>query len=144
MGFIRMIIGLPLIIIIAVFAFMNNELVNFDFWPFTFKVTVSQSMAIIFFIVLGYIIGKVDSWMSYSSMRKALRCQVKQNKKLSAQQQKLSEKVQGLQGAIESSKTTINNTHDESSVSTAIAGAKDKVLNLFNRKKDDVKQDDSW
>ena len=144
MSFIRMIVGLSLIIIIAIFAFMNNDMTSFEFWPFNVEVKVTQSVAIIVFLLIGYIIGKVDSWMSYSPMRKALRCQLRQNKKLNAQHQKLNETVQDLKGTIESSKNTINNTQKESSVSGTIAGAKDKVMSLFKRKEDEPKQDDYW
>lgn len=100
MNFIKMLIGLPVIIIVLIFAFVNNDLVTFNLWPFYFEVTVSQSVAIVFFVLFGYIYGKFNSWLSYSPVRKALRQQKKENKKLSKEQVKLSEKVTDLEGSI--------------------------------------------
>lgn len=53
MSFVKMIIGLPLIVIIAVFAFVNNDMAVFSLWPFNMEITVSLSVAGIFFIVFG-------------------------------------------------------------------------------------------
>ena len=97
MGFMILLIGLPILIVILIFAFVNNDLATFDLWPFYFEITVSLSVAVVFFILLGFILGLVWMWMSYAPVRKALRQQVKQNKKLSKEQQKLVEKVSGLQ-----------------------------------------------
>lgn len=93
MGFIKLLIGLPLVIVILVFAFVNNDLATFNLWPFYVEITVSQSVAIVSFVVFGYILGKVSSWMSYAPVRAQLRKQKKENKKLNKEQQKLTEKV---------------------------------------------------
>ena len=93
MGFMKLLIGLPILIVILIFAFVNNDLATFDLWPFYFEITVSLSVAVVFFILLGFILGLVWMWMSYAPVRKALRQQVKQNKKLSKEQQKLVEKA---------------------------------------------------
>ena len=84
MGFMKLLIGLPILIVILIFAFVNNDLATFDLWPFYFEITVSLSVAVVFFILL--------------------RQQVKQNKKLSKEQQKLVEKVSGLQSNLDSFK----------------------------------------
>ena len=94
MGFMKLLIGLPILIVILIFAFVNNDLATFDLWPFYFEITVS----------LGLNLGLVWMWMSYAPVRKALRQQVKQNKKLSKEQQKLVEKVSGLQSNLDSFK----------------------------------------
>ena len=104
MGFMKLLIGLPILIVILIFAFVNNDLATFDLWPFYFEITVSLSVAVVFFILLGFILGLVWMWMSYAPVRKALRQQVKQNKKLSKEQQKLVEKVSGLQSNLASFK----------------------------------------
>ena len=101
MSFVKMIIGLPLIVIIAVFAFVNNDMAVFSLWPFNMEITVSLSVAVIFFIVFGYIVGKLDSWLSYAPLRRALRVQQRQNKKLSREQQELAGKVESLKGDLE-------------------------------------------
>ena len=104
MGFIKMLIGLPLLIIILIFAFVNNDLATFNLWPIYFEVTVSLSVAVVFFILLGFILGMLWMWLSYAPVRKALRQQKKQNKKLSKEQQKLVEKVSGLQSDLDTMK----------------------------------------
>ena len=106
MGFIKILIGLPLLIIILIFSFVNNDLATFNLWPFYFEVTVSLSVAIVFFILLGFIFGLFWMWLSYAPVRKALRQQKKQNKKLSKEQQKLAEKVSGLQSDLDTMKAT--------------------------------------
>lgn len=101
MGFIKTIIGLPLFVIILIFAFVNNDLATFSLWPFSIEVTVSLSVAVLFFIILGFLLGTFFSWMSYAPVRKDLRKQKKKNKKLSKQQKILAETVSDLQGNLE-------------------------------------------
>ncbi len=106
MGFIKALIGLPLSFIVLVFAFVNNDMATFSLWPTGIEITVSLSVAIIFFIIVGYVIGWMFAWISYASVRKALRTEKKQNKKLSKEQEKLVKEVEGLQGDIDNLKTT--------------------------------------
>lgn len=101
MGFIKTIIGLPVIVIILIFAFVNNDLATFSLWPFSIEVTVSLSVAVLFFILFGFALGSLFSWLSYAPLRKDLRKQKKKNKKLSKQQQILTETVSDLQGNLE-------------------------------------------
>ncbi len=96
MGFLKMLIGLPLLAVIVVFSFVNNDLVNFSLWPFYIEITVSLSVAIVFFILVGFIIGWFFTWLSYSPVRSALRLQKKQNKKLNKEQQKLTKEMEDL------------------------------------------------
>lgn len=106
MGFIRMLIGLPIIIVILIFAFVNNDLATFNLWPFYIEITISLSVAIVAFILFGFLLGKFSSWMGYAPLRAQLRKQKKQNKKLSKEQQKLNEKVSGLQENLENLKAS--------------------------------------
>jgi len=101
MGFIKTLIGLPVLIVILVFAFFNNDLATFNLMPFDAEITVPLSVAILFFIILGFLLGSFFSWLSYAPLRKDLRKQKKKNKKLSKQQQLLSEKYSNLQGDFE-------------------------------------------
>ena len=64
MGIVKVLIGLPIFIIIAVFAFVNNDLATFSLWPLSIEVTVSLSVAVIFFILLGFFLGSFFSWLS--------------------------------------------------------------------------------
>lgn len=96
MGFVKMLIGIPLLVVILVFAFVNNDLANFSLWPFGLEITVSLSVAIVFLIFIGFVIGSFFSWLSNAPVRKALRKQKKQNKRLSKEQQKMLKEMEGL------------------------------------------------
>ena len=96
MGFLKVLIGLPLLAVILIFAFVNNELTTFNLWPFDIEITVTQSVAVVFFILAGFIIGWFFTWLSYSPVRSALRQQKKQNRKLNKEQQKLAKEVESL------------------------------------------------
>ena len=128
MGFIKLLIGLPLVVVILVFAFVNNDLATFNLWPFYVEITVSQSVAIVSFVVFGYILGKVSSSMSYAPVRAQLRKQKKENKKLNKEQQKLTEKVSGLQENLETLKT------QTAEILPPKPTLKDMMKNIFKRK----------
>ena len=97
MGFVKMLIGLPFITVLLIFAFVNNDLATFNLWPFNLQITVSLSVAVLFFVVLGFIMGSVFSWLSYAPIRASLRKQKKQNKILNKEQQKLVKEIEVLQ-----------------------------------------------
>ena len=101
MGFVKTLIGLPILVIVLVFSFVNNDLATFSLWPFSVEITVSLSVAVLFFVVFGFLLGSFFSWLSYAPLRKDLRKQKKKNKKLSKQQQILTETVSDLQEDLE-------------------------------------------
>ena len=101
MGFVKTLIGLPVIAVLLIFAFVNNDLATFSLWPFSAEITVSQSVAVLFFVIFGFLLGNFFSWLSYAPLRKDLKKQKKANKKLSKQQQILADTVSGLQGDLE-------------------------------------------
>ena len=140
MRFLRFVIFIPLVIAIAVIAFMNNDMVSINLWPFYINITASLSIVIIALVFFGYLFGKIDSWLAYSPLRSALRSQKRQNKKLNAEQQKLVEKVEGL-------KENLSNIRSDSpsapvtNKASAFSRIKQKVSGLFKRK---PKQNDFW
>lgn len=109
MGFIKALIGIPLAFIVLIFAFVNNDMANFSLWPTGIEITVSLSVAIVFLVIAGYIIGWFFTWLSYAPVRRALRAQKKQNKKLSKEQEKLAKTVEGLHDNIETLKAAVPN-----------------------------------
>lgn len=125
MGFIKMLIGLPLLVVILVFAFVNNDLAVFNLWPFYIEITVSLSVAIVFFIFFGFVLGELFSWMSYAPVRKALRSQRKQNRKLSKEQQKLVKEMENL-----------HESYKEQEVKTSKPGLGARLKGIFSRKKE--------
>lgn len=140
MNFLKLIIGLPLIIAIAVIAFMNNEMVSINLWPFYIDITASLSVVIIVLTLFGYIVGKLDSWVSYAPLRLSLRNQRRQNKKLNAEQQRLVEKVEGLKENLENIKTAETPAADTPKTGAA-EQIKQKLSGLFKSK---PKSDDFW
>lgn len=140
MSFLKLVIGLPLIVVIAVIAFMNNEMVSINLWPFYIEITASLSVVIIVLTLFGYIVGRLDSWISYAPLRLSLRNQRRQNKKLNAEQQKLVEKVEGLKENLESIKTA-EAPAAEAPKAGAAEQIKQKLSWLFKSK---PKSDDFW
>lgn len=140
MSFLKLVIGLPLIVVIAVIAFMNNEMVSINLWPFYIEITASLSVVIIVLTLFGYIVGRLDSWISYAPLRLSLRNQRRQNKKLNAEQQKLVEKVEGLKENLESIKTA-EAPAAEAPKAGAAEQIKQKLSRLFKSK---PKSDDFW
>ena len=104
MNLLKMLIGLPVLLIVLVFAFVNNDLVTFSLWPFAFEVTVSLSVAIVFLFTFGFVFGNIFSWLSHSSLRKALRHHKRQYKKLNKEQQKLLKEMGMLHEDLEKAK----------------------------------------
>ncbi|MBQ8436972.1 MAG: DUF1049 domain-containing protein [Alphaproteobacteria bacterium] len=104
MNLLKMLIGLPVLLIVLVFAFVNNDLVTFSLWPFAFEVTVSLSVAIVFLFTFGFVFGNIFSWLSHSPLRKALRHHKRQYKKLNKEQQKLLKEMGMLHEDLEKAK----------------------------------------
>ncbi|MBR1948298.1 MAG: DUF1049 domain-containing protein [Alphaproteobacteria bacterium] len=127
MGFIKFIIGLPLFAMLLIFATVNNDFVTLKVWPTDIEIITSLSVVIVVLVALGYFIGWLFTWMSYSTVRSALRAHKKQNKKLSKEQEKLTKEVEDLQGNIENLKTA-NPLMEKKSW-------KDKLKNIFSKNK---------
>ena len=143
MSFFRFIIGVPLIIAVAVVAFMNNEMVSINLWPFPIDIKALLSVVIIVMFAFGYIYGRVDSWMAYSPLRTALRSQRRQNKRLNAAQQKLTEQVEGLQEDLESMKNSESGAQGDAPKVSFVDGLKGKMASLFDKRKP-KKEEDFW
>jgi cell division protein FtsB len=148
MNFIKVIVGLPIIILIVVFAFGNNSsssVVDLGFDLFGLNIMARLDLAVILLVIFGYIMGRVDAWISYAPLRRTLRAQLKQNKKLSQQQQKLSEEVQGLKGTIENSKSGLEHIEINNNSKSKISETKEKIKGWFGKKNNpEPKEDDYW
>lgn len=129
MGFIKALIRLVILAVVLIFAFVNNDFANFNLWPFYIEVTVSLSVAIVFFVVFGFIWGKFDSWMGYAPVRSQLRQQKKQNKKLSKEQQKLTKEVEGLH-------ENISTLKEEKKAAAPKQPLKQRIAAWFKRKEE--------
>lgn len=103
----KLLIGLPITVALLVFAFVNNNMVELSLWPTEIEITISQSVLIVLLYALGYLVGWFFTWLSYSSIRSALRNQKKQNRKIAKEQEKLTKEVEGLRGNIDVLKASI-------------------------------------
>ncbi len=142
MSFLRFIIGLVLVVAVAVLAVMNSDMVVINLWPFYIDIKAKMSIVIIVLVLVGYIVGKFDTWAAYSPLRSALRAQKRQNKKLNVEKQKLFEKVEGLNEIIESLKHSEPTAAFEPAIGKG-AKIKQKLSSLFKFKKK-TKQEEFW
>ncbi len=127
MAFLKTLIGLPILLIILVFAFVNNDLATFSLWPLSFEIEVSLSVVIIILLFFGFILGQFFAWLSYSPLRKELRSHKKNNKKLSKAQDKLTKEMENLQSDLQDFKEVENSINFKPSFSQ-------KIQNIFNKK----------
>lgn len=131
MTFIKTLIGLPILIIVLVFAFVNNDLATFSLWPFSFEIEVSLSVVVVVLVAFGFLLGSFFSWLSYAPVRKELRKHKKQNKKLSKEQEKLAKEVFGLQ-------TNLEVIKQEELAKNPPIPFKQRLKNIFTRKQKKV------
>ena len=103
----KLLIGLPITVALLVFAFVNNNMVELSLWPTEIEITISQSVLIVLLYALGYLVGWFFTWISYSPIRRALRDQKKQNRKIAKEQEKLNKEVEGLRGNIDELKAAV-------------------------------------
>ena len=136
MSFLRFILFLPILVVLADLAFVNNELVTIDLWPFYIKITISVSVLIIALSLFIFLYAKIDSWLAYSRLRSELRAQKRQNKKLNVEQKKLVEEVEGLRENIDSVTPIVKNKEEGK-----WSAFKTKVSSWFKSK---PKDDDFW
>lgn len=129
MNFIRRLIEIPLIIIVIIFAVINNDFATFTLKPFNMDITVSLSVLILVLFFSGYLLGRLDAFVSYAPLRKQLRHQKKANRALNKEHAKLHEKVSTLQENLEQIK---NKEPEEPSVPL-----KERLSQFFTFKKND-------
>ena len=130
MKFFKFLFWLPILAIVVLFVTANSEKMSFSLWPFlpeNTKIDIAGPLAIIFFISFGYVVAKIDSWFSYSPIRRALNSQKKQNKQLDRKQKELTQTISGLQENISNLKAM---GHIETEKKGFFARLKDK----FRRK----------
>ena len=131
MGFFKVLLGLPLLVIVLVFAFVNNDLATFNLWPFYVEVTVSLSVAIVFLVSVGFFWGCLFSWLSHAPVRKDLRKQKKKYKRLSKEQEKLAKEVEDLHENI----ATLKEQESSATMGDPKASLGEKMRNLFSPNK---------
>lgn len=104
MNFIRRLIQIPLVIMVIIFAVINNDFATFNLKPFNLNITISLSVLILILFFSGYLLGRLDSFVANAPLRASLRQQKKANKALNKEHEKLNEKFSDLQENLESIK----------------------------------------
>ena len=127
MNFIRRLIEIPLIIIVIIFAVVNNDFATFTLKPFNIDITISLSVLILILFFTGYLLGRLDSYVAHSPLRSQLKAHKKTNKALNKEHEKLHATVSNLQENIELLK------QKESAEPTV--PLKEKISNFFIFKK---------
>lgn len=127
MNFIRKLIGIPLIILVIVFAVINNDFATFTLKPFNLDITISLSVLILVLFFLGYLLGRLDGYAANAPVRSQLKLHKKTNKALNKEHEKLHATVSNLQENIEYLK---NKETEEPKVAL-----KEKISKFFSFKK---------
>ena len=104
MNYLRLLIKIPLLIMVIVFAVINNDFATFNLKPFNLNITVSLSVLILVLFFAGYLLGRLDSFVANAPLRAQLRSQKKANKVLNKEQVKLHETVSSLHQDLENLK----------------------------------------
>ena len=125
MNFIRRLIGIPLVIIVIVFAVINNDFATFTLKPFNIKISLNVLILILFFS--GYLLGRLDGYVANAPVRSQLKIHKKTNKALNKEHEKLHATVSNLQENIE----YLKNKEPETPKITL----KEKMSNFFSFKK---------
>lgn len=129
MNFIRHLIEIPLILVVIIFAVINNDFATFNIKPFNLDITVSLSVLILVLFFAGYLLGRLDAFVANAPLRAQLRLQKKANKALNKEHEKLHEKFSSLQENFEVLK------HQEPKAPKV--PFKEKVAGFFSFKKED-------
>lgn len=96
MRFIYYLIVLPIIALLTWLLYgisTSEEGIAFAQWP---QDCIKPQIVLIVFLALGYILGKLNSWFNYLPLRYNLKQQMKTNKALNIEQEKLSHAVDDL------------------------------------------------
>ena len=129
MNFIRHLIEITLILVVIIFAVINNDFATFNIKPFNLDITVSLSVLILVLFFAGYLLGRLDAFVANAPLRAQLRHQKKANKALNKEHEKLHEKFSSLQENFEVLK------HQEPQAPKI--PFKEKVAGFFSFKKED-------
>lgn len=133
MNFIRKLIEIPLVIIVIVFAVINNDFATFNLKPFNLDITISLSVLILVLFFTGYLLGRLDSFVANAPLRAALRQQKKSNKVLNKEHEKLNEEHEKLNEKFSHLQVNLETMKQKENVSNS--SAKEKFANFFSFKK---------
>jgi len=67
------ILTLPLIVVAAIFAIANRELITLDLWPFELSPQLPLFVILLACIVFGLVVGSLATWLSAAPTRRRLR-----------------------------------------------------------------------
>lgn len=100
MPLLKTLIGLPVLVVVLVFAFVNNDLATFSLWPFALRLRFRSAWPLSFSSLSAFF-SETCFLDVLCPVRKALRQHKKQCKKLNKEQQKLVREMEGLHEDLE-------------------------------------------
>ncbi len=69
----RLLIGLPLLLLLVLFALSNTAPINLGLWPFGYTLQVPLSLAVLGGMAVAFLIGALLVWLSELGMRRRAR-----------------------------------------------------------------------
>jgi putative membrane protein len=69
----RLVIGLPLLLLMVVFALSNRAPVTLGLWPTDFSLEVPLSLAILAAMAIAFLVGGIFVWFSVLAQRRRAR-----------------------------------------------------------------------
>jgi uncharacterized integral membrane protein len=69
----RLVIGLPLLLLMVVFALSNRASVTLGLWPTDFSLEVPLSLAILAAMAIAFLVGGIFVWFSVLAQRRRAR-----------------------------------------------------------------------
>lgn len=92
----RLVIGLPLLLLMVVFALSNRAAVTLGFWPTDFSLEVPLSLAILAAMAIGFVVGGFLVWLSVLAQRARARRAEQAVRLLEAEVQSLKARLPSL------------------------------------------------
>ena len=139
MVFLYYVLVLPIVAVIAWLLYgVETSAEGISFYPYTYD-CINPQVVLFVFLIVGYLIGKLNSFFNYLPIRRDLRMQRKANKELNQEHEKLNTTVIGL-------KQDIMGLQQKASVNTSetihehnlFINRWHKFKSLFSAKKDNI------
>jgi len=73
MGLITTFLAVAFAVAVTLFAVSNREPVTVELWPLPYSVTVGLYAAILFGVLVGFLVGAIATWLAGGRRRRAFR-----------------------------------------------------------------------
>ena len=93
----RLLIGLPLLLLLVLFALSNRQPVSLHVWPTDYTATLPLSLAVLGGMAIAFLAGGLLAWVSELAQRRRARQAERTVQLLEAQVQELKSRVAKMQ-----------------------------------------------